>query len=63
MKDTYINWTPSARLIKKAQKVYTLHESGLTYPQIAKKVKHPISYLSRLSNWYKNNILNKEVTA
>ena len=64
--DVYINWKPSSRLVKKAEKIYKLHyEDGLTYNQIQKRLRrHSAAYINHLSNFYRKRYVEtkQEVT-
>ncbi|MDZ4228525.1 MAG: helix-turn-helix transcriptional regulator, partial [Candidatus Levybacteria bacterium] len=55
----YIDWKPSVKFLKKARRIYMLHEKGLTYREIAKKVGHHRAYVGRLGPWYKTHVVEK----
>ncbi len=54
-----LDFTPSPSLLKKMEKIYTLHENGLTYYEIANILKNHRVHVTRLCNWYTNNIVKK----
>lgn len=54
-----IDWTPSQAIIKKAKKVYDLHQEGVTFEQIGKLLGHGRVYITELNSWYVREILGK----
>jgi len=56
-----LDFTPSEKLIEKMKEIYTLHEAGLTYYQIAdlSQFKNHRVTITRLCNWYTSNIVRK----